>query len=313
VYARRTILAAIIAATVCALATAQAELSISFFDKRIFVPGVEIPVKISIRNATPQAWRFKLADEKRLSVSFDIRSLSNRPLEASDSWKRAMASSSPAFYRELALQPGEEYSFVEDLRNFVAVTEPGTYVVRCTLWPELGSLSGSAPFLSSNALTLSVRPGLPVPGAVEVYRAGTADILRAERIGPDEVVNRTIRARQKNLWNEFFLYLDLERLLRNNQDKRRSYDRESDDGRRRMLETYRTDLMQSVVDSDIVVIPSSFEITETRYGPLYGTVTVIQKFAYDGFKMIKEYTYELEKQDDIWYIVAYMVQNKGTE
>lgn len=312
-YVRRTILVAIIAATVCTMATAQAELSIAFFDKRIFVPGMEIPIKISIRNDTSQTWRFKLADEKRLSVAFDVRSLSNRPLERSDSWKRAMASSSPMFYRELALQPGEEYSFVEDLRNFVSVSEPGTYVVRCTLWPELGSLSGSAPFIQSNSLSLSVRPGLPVPGATAVYRAGTADILRAERIAPDEVVSRTIRARQKNLWNEFFLYLDLERLLRNNQDKRRSYDRESDDGRRRMLETYRNELMQRVVDIDIVVIPSSFEITETRYGPRFGTVTVIQKFAYDGFSMIKEYTYELEKQDDIWFIVSYTVRNKGTE
>ncbi|MFH2112891.1 MAG: hypothetical protein ABIJ86_00120 [Spirochaetota bacterium] len=312
-YARRTILAAIIAATVCTMATAQAELSITFFDKRIYVPGVEIPVEVSIRNDTPQAWRFKLADEKRLSVGFDVRTLGNRPLEASDSWKRAMASSSPAFYRELALQPGEEYSFVEDLRNFVSIPEPGTYVVSCTMWPELGSLSDSAPFIRSNALTLSVRPGSPAPGSTEIYRTGTAEILRAERISPDEVVGRTIRARQKNLWNEFFLYLDLERLLRNNQDKLRSYDRESDDGRRRLLETYRTDLMQSVVDADIVVIPTSFVITETRYGPLYGSVTVIQKFAYDGFSMIKEYTYELEKQDDIWYIVSYVVRNKGTE
>lgn len=312
-YARRTILAAIIAATVCTMATAQAELSIAFFDKRMYVPGVEIPVKISIRNDSPKAWRFKLADEKRLSVSLDVRTMSNRTLEASDSWKRAMAASSPAFYRELALQPGEEYSFVEDLRNFVAILEPGTYVISCRLWPELGSLSGSAPSIRSNTLNLSVRPGSPAPGASEVFRTGTAEILRAERIGPDEVVGRTIRSRQKNLWNEFFLYLDLERLLRNNQDKRRSYDRESDDGRRRMLETYRTDLMKSVVDADIAVIPTSFEITETRYGPLYGFVTVIQKFAYDGFSMIKEYTYELERQDDIWYIVSYVVRNKGTE
>jgi hypothetical protein len=313
VYARRTILAAIIAATVCTMATAQAQLSIAFFDKRIYVAGVEIPVKVSIRNDTSKAWRFKLADEKRLSISVDVRTLGNRPLEASDSWKRAMASSSPAFYRELALQPGEEYSFVEDLRNFVSVSEPGTYVVSCTLWPELGSLSSSAPFIKSNSLTLSVRPGAPAAGATMAYRNGTAEILRAERIGPDEVVSRTIKARQKNLWNEFFLYLDLERLLRNNQDKQRAYDRESDDGRRRMLDTYKADLMRSVVDADIVVIPSSFEIIETRYGPLYGTVTVIQKFAYDGFNMIKEYAYELEKQDDIWYLVSYTVRNKGTE
>jgi hypothetical protein len=39
----------------------------------------------------------------------------------------------------------------------------------------------------------------------------------------------------------------------------------------------------------------------------------MQKFDYDGFKMLKEYTYELERRDDIWFIVAYSVRNKGTE
>ena len=124
---------------------------------------------------------------------------------------------------------------------------------------------------------------------------------------------RTIRARQKGNWNEFFLYLDIERLLKANVDKARAYDRESDDGRRRMLAAYKAELMKATTDVDIVVVPSSFSIRETRYGPSYGRVTTLQSFAYDGFSMIKEYTYELERRDDIWYIVSYTVLNKGTE
>lgn len=328
-HASRTLLAALLFFSAAAATSAQAGLSIAFFDKRVYVPGAEIPVKVTIRNETSQTWRFKLADEKRLSIGFDVRTLGNRQLEASDAWKRAMASNVPVFYRELALQPGEEYAFIEDLRHYIAIVEPGTFIIRCTLWPELlgqpAALAGSgntqiassngqgrSPIVS-NTLTLSVRPGAPTPAAAESFRHDTLEILRAERIGPDEVVSRTIRARQKAHWNEFFLYLDIESLLRNNQDKRRFYDRESDDGRRRMLEAYRADLMNSVVDSDIVVIPSSFEIVETRYGPSSGTVVVIQKFAYDGFSMVKEYSYALEKRDDIWFIVAYTVRNKGTE
>jgi len=318
VYARRTVLAAALAVAACALAAAQAQVSIGFFDKRMYVPGAEIPVKVTIRNDSPAPFRFKLAEERRLSVSFQVLTLTNRSLEASDSWKRAMASDSPAFYRELALQPGEEYSFIEDLRDYVSIEDPGAYIVRCSFWPELAGRGGSvqaaaAPAIGSNALSLSVRPGAPTPASSMAFGAGTAEILRAERISPDEVVSRTIQARQKARWNEFFLYLDLERLLRANPEKKRSYDRESDDGRRRMLEAYRVDLMASVVDADIVVVPSSFEILETRYGQSYGTVVVLAKFAYPGFSMLKEYRYELEKRDDIWYIVAYTVLNKGTE
>jgi len=313
VHSKSRVLTALFAAFALSAASAQAELSIGFFDKRVYVPGSDVLVKVTVRNDAPSAWRFKLADDKRLSINFDVRSIANRAVEPSDSWKRAMSSSLPVFYREISIQPGEEYSFVANLADYAAITEPGAFVVACTLYPELAGKADPAIALRSNALSLSVRPGAPAPSVAESFRMGTAEILKAERIGPDEVVSRTIHARQKNRWNEFFLYLDVERLLKANADKSRSYDRESDDGRRRMLAAYKADLMTSTVDSDIVVIPSSFEIVETRYGASYGTVVVMQKFDYDGFKMLKEYTYELERRDDIWYIVAYTVRNKGTE
>lgn len=321
-------------AALCALAlgraAAQADLSISLFDKRVYVPGSEVLVKVTLRNETATTWRFKLADDKRMSIAFDVRSVSNRPLEPSDSYKRKMASSAPAYYRELSIEPGEEYSFVESLGDYVSLAEPGVFVVRCSMHPELVRLAGKAltgatpataataatttpPALQSNALSLSIRPGAPAPTVAEAFKADTAEILKAERVGPDEVVARTIRARQRSRWNEFFLYLDLERLLRANPDKRRAYDRESDDGRRRMIAVYRNDMMASVVDADISVVPSGFEIVESRYGPSSGTVTVIERFAQDGFSLVKEYTYEVEKRDDVWYIVAYTVLNKGTE
>ncbi|HPG86280.1 MAG TPA: hypothetical protein PLQ29_06225 [Spirochaetales bacterium] len=309
----RGVLAALVAALCLGAAAAQAELTISFFDKAVYTPGSDVYVKVTVRNDSPSTWRFKLADEKRLSVGFEVRSLANRRLEASDSWKRAMSSSAPVYYRELAIQPGEEYSFVENVADYVALSEPGAFFVVCTLYPELSGRTAESSTIRSNALSLSIRPGAPTPAVAERFVAGTAEILKAERIGPDEVVSRTIRARQKGRWNEFFLYLDVERLLKANSDKSRSYDRESDDGRRRMIESYKADLMASVVDADIVVVPSSFDILETRYGASYGTVRVTQKFDYDGFKMVKEYTYELERRDDIWYIVAYTVRNKGTE
>lgn len=312
-YPKSRVLAALFAAFALSLASAQAVVSIAFFDKRVYVPGSEVFIKVTIRNGTAAPWRFKLADEKRLSVGFDVRTMSNRTLDASDSWKRTMSSSAPVFYRELALEPGEEYSFVEDLRDYVSISEPGAFIVSCSVYPELLPRGAAGSAIRSNLLSLAVRPGAPSPAVAESFRQDTAEILKAERIGPDEVVSRTIRARQKSQWNEFFLYLDIERLLKANPDRKRSFDRESDDGRRSMLASYKADLMANMVDADIVVIPSSYQIIETRYGQSYGTVAVMEKFDYDGFKMVKEYRYELERRDDIWYIVAYTVMNKGTE
>jgi hypothetical protein len=124
---------------------------------------------------------------------------------------------------------------------------------------------------------------------------------------------RTIEAPKRGVGTMFFLYLDLEALLNRNPEKKRIYDKESDDGRRRMLDRYKAELEKEIVDNDIVMIPYWFDILETRYSASSGFVRVLEKFQYQQIRLIKEYTYQLQKRDDVWYVVGYSVLNKGTE
>jgi len=286
------------------------ELSIRFFDKRIYFPESDIPIKITIANNSGQSFRFKLADDRVHSLRFEARTPANRLLDPSDSYRLAMSDSRPMFYRELSLEPGEEYSFVESLGRYVRVEGPGSYFVAASLRPEL---EAKAPELQSNALALSIRPSPGLPPASDAIGAETGEILKAQAFPPDEVVRRTLAARQRELWNEFFLYIDLESLLSRNEEQKRAYDRQSDEGRRRMLERYRSDLQAKVVDQDIVVVPYYVEVLETRYTPSRGIVRVLEKFESQQLRLVKEYSYELERRDGIWYIVGYTVLNKGSE
>jgi hypothetical protein len=311
---RRSFSAALAAILFLAAANAAADvkLSIRFFDKRIYFPGSEIPIMVTISNEGDETYRFKLADDRVYSLSFEARTPANRLLDLSDGFKVAMSQSKPVFYRELAIKPGEEYSFREDLARFVRVDGPGSYSVVASFFPELSSSSAAAP-IPSNVLGLSVRPSPGLPPASEAVRAVTGEALKAQALPPDEVVRRTIVARQKGQWNEFFLYLDLESLLSRDQDRKRQYDAESDEGRRRMIERYRADLQTNVVDNDIVVQPYYFEVLETRYTEAKGFVTVLEKFQSGQLRLVKEYSYELQRRDELWYLVNYTVFNKGTE
>jgi hypothetical protein len=291
---------------------ADVKLSIRFFDKRIYFPGSEIPIVVTISNDSEDTYRFKLADDRVYSLAFEARTPTNRLLDLSDLYKVAMSRSGPVFYRELAIKPGEEYSFREDLARFVRVDEPGSYSVKASFFPELATSSLAAP-VPSNILSLSVRPSPGIPPASEAIRAATGEALKAQAIPPDEVVRRTIVARQKGLWNEFFLYLDLESLLSRDQDRKRQYVAESDEGRRRMIERFRADLQTSVVDNDIVVQPYFFEVVETRYTESTGFVTVLEKFQSGQLRLVKEYRYILQRREEVWQIVDYTVFNKGTE
>jgi len=291
-------------------AAAGVELSIRFFDKRIYFPESDIPIRITIANNSGMSFRFKLADDRVHSLRFEARTPANRLLDPSDSYRLAMSDSRPMFYRELSLEPGEEYSFVESLGRYVRIEGPGSFFIAASLKPEL---EGPAAELRSNALALSVRPSPGLPPASDAIGAETGEILKAQAFPPDEVVRRTLAARQRGLWNEFFLYIDLESLLSRNEEQKRAYDRQSDEGRRRMLERYRSDLQAKVVDQDIVVIPYYVEVLETRYTPSRGIVRVLEKFESQQLRLVKEYSYELERRDGVWYIVGYTVLNKGSE
>ncbi|MEI6388806.1 MAG: hypothetical protein WCQ50_19495, partial [Spirochaetota bacterium] len=212
--------------------------------------------------------------------------------------------------------PGEEFSFVENLPGYVAISESGTFAIQASFWPDLAprELSDLRKPLLSNVLMLSVRPASPgAPSASERIKAETGELLKPESIPPDEVVKRTIQARQRSRWNEFFLYLDLEAILRNSAELARSFNRESDEGRRKMIDRFKLDLQGSKVEAAITLIPSEYAVVETRYTENDGSVRVMERFAEKGYTSIKEYQYELRRREDLWFIVGYSVLNKGTE
>jgi len=287
-------------------------LSVRFYDKRIYYPESEIPLMVTIANTGDTTYRFKLADDRIYSLSVEARTPSNRLLDASDAYKLALGQSRPVLYRELALKPGEEYSFMEQVERYVHIDGPGSYAVSILFYPELVG-SGGPQAVRSNVLLLNVRPSPGLPPGRDMISQETGEVLKAQALPPDEVVRRTIVARQKGLWNQFFLYLDLEALLTRDPDQKTIYNRQSDEGRRLMLQRFRDDLQSNVVDKDIVVQPYYFEVLETRYTAGRGVVRVLEKFQDQQLRLIKEYSYELERRDDVWYIVGYTVLNKGAE
>jgi len=314
-------------------ASGDVDFSIRFFDRRIYyVENDPIYIQVTITNNSPATYRFKLADERVFSLDFDVRTVSNRSLEPADILTRKRTQYQQIFFREIAVESGESFSFVEDLRNYVNLKEPGSLVVKAYLYPELfrpgiiktaalGSNSVPAAafgLLESKRLSLSLRPpvvtgpdGIPLEMDV-----ATNAVLVRERLAPDQVVEYMITARQKSQWEKFFLYLDLESMLSRDAVRQRKWIAESEEGRRRMIEQYRLELQSNVSDGTISVIPTSFTIQRTQYNSFEGSVTVLEKFRNDNnntFTELKQYTYYVRLKDNIWTIVDYSVVNMGTE
>ena len=292
------------------------DFDIRFYDRRIYYAGGDpILIQVTITNNSPSTYRFKLADERVFSVDFDVRTVSNRQLEAADTLLRKRTQSQHIYFREISLETGESFSFEEDLRDYVKLGEPGTFVVKASVYPELIRSGNAAQTLESKRLNLSIRPPvIPGPDGIPLEMdVATGAVLVRERLAPDRVVDYMLTARQRSQWERFFLYLDLEAMLSKDAAVQRRWNAESEEGRRRMIAQYRQELQNSVTDGSISVIPNDYEIERTQYNNFEGSVTVLQKFRNANFTELKRYTYYLRLKDNIWTIVDYSVINLGTE
>jgi hypothetical protein len=295
---------------------ADVTFSIRYFDKQIYyTAGSPIYVQVTINNDSPVPFRFKLADERAFSLDFEVRTQSNVALASAETLMRRRNQNQQVFFREISLESGESFSFVEDIRDYVTLSQSGSFVVWASLYPELYRTANTRT-LESNRLSLSIRPGIlpDANGVPQELDSATNALLVREKLPPDQVVEYFLTARQRSQWEKFFLYLDLEAMIARDSVRQREWRAESEEGRQRLLARYRADLQSAVIDQDIALIPIEFQIERTSYTADEGTVIVQEKFRIgNNFTERKRYTYYLQRKADIWTIVDYTVLNLGTE
>ncbi|MFC2386192.1 hypothetical protein [Treponema socranskii] len=269
-------------------------------------------IHITVRNTGTDTLRFKLADDRMFSIDFNAYTIKNERLSQTEMLVRKRTTNQTVYFREIALEAGEEYSFVENLKEYLTVANPSVYYVDLTFYPELYRFRDER--ITSNRLTLEVRPSPSAASSSSIpVEAGTVRILQPEAIPPDQVVERTIVARQKSLWDQYFLYMDVEAMLERTPSQKRRYRAASADERERMIGAYKSDLMQSRIDGDIVAVPERFQIEKTVYSKTEGSVVVTEWFNNRTYYEKKSYTYRLRQREGVWQIYDYTVVNLGTE
>ncbi len=294
----------------------NASVMIKYSNRSIYYPGMNddnpIDVHITIKNNGTETLRFKLADDRAFSLDFNAYTVKNSRLDQTDSVIEKRTTNRTVYFREIALESGEEYSFIENVKDYIKVENPSVYYLEMTFYPEL--YKSKYIKLESNRLTLEIRPSPSAAASSYVpVKDVSTEILKPQEIGPDKVVEQTIIARQKSLWDQYFLYMDVESLLKRNSALSKKYVTVSAEERVRMIQSFKADLMQSRIENDIIAVPEKFEIERTTYTPTEGSVVVIEWFKYPNFSEKKRYTYKVRQREGIWTIYDYTVVNLGTE
>lgn len=294
----------------------KTEVSIKFYDRTMYYPGKAednpIYVHITIANKGTENLYFKLADDRMFSMDFTAFTVKNTQLPQTQTLVRKRTVNSTIYFREISIAPGEEYSFVENVKEYLDITEPSIYYLELNFYPELYKEKQIS--ISSNRLSLEIRPSPSAASSNFIsVQDTTVALLQPEPISPDHVVEQTIIARQRNLWDQYFLYMDLEEMLKRDPVRLRKYNNMGAEDRNEMLRSFKAQLMQDRIDKDIVAIPSDFSIDITTYSRTEGTVKVYEWFKNKTYTEKKRYTYYLRQRDGIWQIYDYSVENLENE
>lgn len=292
------------------------ELSLSLYEKQIYTPDSTVQLRVEVHNSSETPYSFQIADDKAFSLEITAKDLHNEKIDVTEEYLSKKHSNQQVLYRQIRLLPGETYAFRTSLSSFVTIAEPGIYFLEARLHTEI---SGGQT-LESNELTLHIRPGKTTEQHVSVEEKQLEEekeqILRKRNLSPDEVVRYMINARIQGNWEKYFLYLDVKSLMLEHRLKQEQYKRRTEKERQQMVEEYKELLRSSMVNNEILLRPTSFEVVRYHVNLQNreeAEVTVRARFKHQSYTEIKRFTYYLNKANTYWQVYKYDVINMGTE
>ncbi len=289
---------------------------IKLVEQKIYFLNDDIEIKITVKNDAVDMRQFRIADNRVFSLDFDVRTASNRPSDYhSVRFQNNRNTLKPVFYRDVSLSPGEEYSLTVSLSDYIALKDAGLYYVQAVFFPDL-YMADAAPSLTSNKLTLNIRPAVQSPAERVEVEARVERARQRDTLPPDEVVTYMLKARMADEWAKFFLYINLEDLYLNRylttRQNRDQFNRLSEAAKHLRVNGYKKQIMAGKDEWQLVLLPHTFEIVETRYTPFAATVKARQIYQHPDYKEPRLYTYTLKRSGNVWEITDYLVANINT-
>ncbi|MCF7939754.1 MAG: hypothetical protein K9L68_14245 [Spirochaetales bacterium] len=305
-------------------------LSLRLYNKQIYFEDSTVEMLAEIRNEGSKEFSFQLAEEHMLNLDIELKTARNRRdriERKSPPWNDIR----PILYREMTLKPGERFSFHLRLSRYYELDESGTYYLRAAFYPSMiNSIIHGASYqrrsgeefseqqaVFSEWLPITIEPGsssgFPQEDLQELAKS-EAPILTARSMPPDEVVEYTLKARQNENWNKFFLYMDIEKIYRQTDEHDDLYRYSSQEERTRLLDEFKSLLKQEKIDNGAISLkPLDFDIIQTTYQDRKGEVLAKVRYGYPNYTETKWFRYTLERITGIWYITGYTVETRTTE
>ncbi|AFI31412.1 hypothetical protein [Borrelia crocidurae] len=288
------------------------DFKIKFFNQSIYRVNSNVSIEVLLSNSSDDLITLEVGDVNTFGFDFDVTDTTNIKVKRSLEYVKNRSKNIAIPVRTLILRPNERFSVVMSLNQFVQFDKDGVYFVKGVFFPNI---SDPQERVESNVITLFLKP--KVDNLAEEFdfsnlasNREVQNVLKRENLSPDKVIEYLFSALRLGEREKFFLYIDIESLILNDQNKSYLYKQELKSGSNNMIEEYKEYLWNNG-NSYISKVPSKFSIVETSYTDSTGRVVSDVYFEDGHFYVAKRYTFFLKKYDYYWIIYDYTVQNTG--
>jgi len=187
---------------------AETQFNIRYNNKRIYYPGEQIELKLTISNPENSTSTFYISDNPKHSFGFDLRTLTGTPVPLVSDF----VTQTGGVYRVVHLGSEQALSIIAPLNDWIAPLPPGQYRLIGFFYPQMRKADGIV-IISESTLDLTIMPKTESRWEDELDLEIRMALI-GRNLGPWAVVSETLSTRQELKFNRAILYLDLDSLAR---------------------------------------------------------------------------------------------------
>lgn len=275
-------------------------------DKNIFAVGEPIAINNTIKNSGSEVIGIEVFDTSILSFDYILYTLNGRILEKSMNFyeKKERAIENADDPRKEILFPDEQYGIDILLNGYYEELEPGRYILEPVFYP-LTNIGESYPSISGKKIQIQI---VPIPYEAGAVSEESPTENEYEPLSPYDTIDFILNSRLMGDDEGFFAYFDLSRVINLYNDWNDRFEQVPKSKRDELLEEFKYYLIENFE-------PDMFDYEVVRSFREENDATVVADI-YKGSENItytSRYIFQLEKRNDYWIVVEYLIQNLGRE
>jgi len=283
---------------------------------KIYKEGDNIYLNVILLNKTNSVQSTYIAEDKKYSFDFSIVTTKNQEIRYRKEYVTHFNRVQNIYMSKISLMEEEGYIYKILLNDYYDLNMTGQFYVTGYFYPNLKVNDDRSNAIKSNQLVINIREknfdDRYYANTVEVDDTNGSPVETLKKIPPDEVVDYMLSARMKRNWDKYFLYMNMDELIKTNNIFGRDFGKKNLEQQRELIKNYKEYLKKDNIN-DINFLPHKFDIVKTTYSQTEAKVEVLVQFKSLDYIEQKYYTFFLRRNGEYWSVYSYEVMDMGVK